>query len=131
MNAKSYIMSEKLAKKEYVDRVDNKVDWIRVKKQTVVSNNGNTLHIVIPYDRMISDKGFINICGTLNNYPYSGIITYNKSSAKLHNLIDQGDGLYIIDSYPEENRLVRIMVFVRSYSVITLDSCDYFEQVII
>lgn len=124
-------MASKLAKKELVDYVNSRIDLINQKKQIVVSDKGNTLHIVIPFNKMIYDKGFINIYGTLNSKPYFGIITYNKANASLYNVINPENRIYLISASVEENRLLRVMLFVNSYSVITLDSNDYFEQVII
>lgn len=124
-------MSKKLAKKEYVDYVNLRLDLIDVKKQIVVTDKGNTLHIVIPYDRMLYDKGYMIISGTLNMKPYLGILNYSRTNATLTHVISQGDNLRILTSYAEENRLVRVILFIASYSVVTLDCNDYFEKALL
>lgn len=130
-NAKSYIMSTKLAKKEYVDYVNSRVTIMNQKSQIIANDGKTVLHIVIPYETMIYDKSYILITATLNSHPYVGMLCYDRYSATLYDIFKTNAEVTVITKGPEENRLLRVVLNIAACSMLKLDSPDYFEQAVV
>ena len=124
-------MSREYAKKEYVDYVNDRINLMNMKSQIVVNGLKTVLHIVIPYDRMVYDKSYILITATLNTYPYVGMLCYDRNSATMYDIFKPNIGISIIVTGQEENRLLRIVLNIAEFSVLKLDSPDYFEQAVV
>lgn len=124
-------MSAKLSKKEYVDYVNNRVTLMNQKSQIITNDAKTVLHIVIPWETMTYDKGYMFITATLNSFPYVGMLSYDRYNATLHDIFKPNIGVTIITRGQEENRLLRVVLNIAEFSVLKLDSPDYFEQVVI
>lgn len=112
--------------------VDKRVSDIKTHYAYFTNHLNGFVHVVIPYDRMIYDKGSMFIYATLNGRPYIGLISYNKTSATLHNLhvSDEGMKININEAKPEENRLLRMIIRIPEHSVLKFDCTDYFEYAV-
>lgn len=118
-------MKAQLATKEYVN---NQVDNIKMHYAYLVNEGKRFVHIVIPYDKMMYDKGAMYIYATLNSIPYVGLICYNKQTAVLHNLHNGEERTITLnEAKPEENRLLRMIIRIPEHSVLKFDCTDYFE----
>lgn len=121
-------MRKKLITKELADFINSRIDLLEQKKQLVVNAEKQTLHIVIPYNKMQYDKGYFLISGTLNNAPYVGVLCFDKNSALLHDVLHNGGTIRINSAAPEKNILLRIVLSIEMFSVIYLECSDYFEK---
>lgn len=124
-------MRKKLTTKEQTDYINSRIDLINQKKQLIINQEKQTLHIVIPYDKMQYDKGYFLISGTLNGAPYVGVLCFDKNSAQLHDVLHSGGTIRINSAGQEENRLLRIIMQIELFSIIYLDCSDYFEKAIL
>lgn len=109
--------------------VDKRVSDIKTHYAYFTNQLNGFVHVVIPYDRMIYDKGSMFIYATFNGIPYVGMICYRKGTATLHNLHvgDNGVKITLNEAKPEENRLLRMIIRIPEHSVLKLDCTDYFE----
>lgn len=124
-------MKAKLATKEYVDDINSKIDLINQRKQLIINEAKTFLHVIIPYNKMQYDKGFILISGTVNGSPYLGVLYYNIISAILHEVVHTAGVFKISSVKAEEDRLLRIVFEIEPYSLIWFDCSDYFEKALV
>lgn len=117
-------MGIKLARKEYVDKsikeISNHIAYI-------VNRTNIYIHILIRYENMIYDKGYVFIKATINGIAYVGIVRYSKTEANLVDIMSGTNKLTLNIVRVEQESMIRMIFQAAQHSIIGIECSDTFE----
>ena len=115
-------MGIKLPTKEYVDKLKNNF--------AIISNKTNKyIHVLVRYENMIYDKGYIFIRANINGYLYIGMVQYSKTTAYLNDIFsNSGNKITLNIVRVEQSSMIRMIFQCDLHSIIGIECSDIFEH---
>ena len=119
-------MGIQLVRKEYVDKsineISNHIAYI-------VNRTDKYIHVLIRYENMLYDKGYVFIRANINGYLYIGMVQYSKTTAYLNDIFSNSENKITLNiTRVEQSSMIRMIFQCDLHSVIALECSDKFEH---
>ena len=115
-------MGIKLPTKEYVDKLKNNF--------AIISNKTNKyIHVLVRYENMIYDKGYVFIRANINGYLYIGMVQYSKTTAYLNDIFSNSENKITLNiTRVEQSSMIRMIFQCDLHSIVGIECSDKFEH---